>query len=1256
MLREKELSKTAAIASHQYTRERDYWLNKLSGEITPTVFPYDRQPVNKKDPAAPQPGKVITAKEFKLPAAQEARLIKLSGGYDYSLHMILAAAVMTLLHRYTGKTDIIIGMPIYRQDTGDTFVNTLLALRNRVEDGMTFKELLVQVKQTVIQAEEHQNYAMETLLHQLNMPYTPDNFPLFDVAVILENVHDKSFIQHIQLNVVFSFHRRENSITGTLEYNPALYREETAAGIIKHYTNMLAQFLENVGLKAAAVDMLAAEEREQLLYEFNETRKPYPGDKTISELFEEQVEKHPDRIALTGENPEPGTRNPEQKGIRGYAPLPEIVSITYRELNQRANRLAGYIRKKGVKPGDLVGLLQERTIYMIEAVWGVIKAGGVYLPTAPETPVNRIGQILEDARVSILLSHSAAIGAHAFTHLQKLRVTRTKPYKTAPRAPITDLDTLPWPDRSSIDNNRYAGHIGLAMVKNCITLQGTRGCPYSCAYCARLWPKKQVVRSAENLFAEVKHYYDLGIRRFSIIDDIFNLDIKNSLRFYQLIIDNRLDLQLLFPAGLRGDIMDRDYIDCMVEAGTINISVALETASPRLQKLIRKNLNIDKLYENLQYICDKHPGVILDLFTMHGLPTETREEAMMTLEFIKSLKWLHFPLINITRIYPDTALEQLALASGITRESILKAENLAWHEAADTLPFDKSFTTQYQAEFLDNYFLKKERLLHVLPNQMKVLTEDEIAAKYNSYLPTEKDIKSLDDLLDLVGIGKDEPQLAGVVCEMEEHFAVPDMNRAIRGAHPAPEPAKDALRVLLLDLSQSYTRDKQLLDELYEPPLGLMYLLTYLKQQLGTGISGKIAKSGIDFDNDEALKELLAGFKPQVIGIRTLTFYKDFFHRTAAKIRQWGYDIPVIAGGPYATNGYDALLQDRNIDLVVLAEGEITFLEIIKAIKKNRGQLPPEQTLEKIPGIVYIPGGHEAKAQLAWDILMIDEIAGLLAKEPAGNVKRLNNPRDPVYTIYTSGSTGNPRGVVVRHQNLHNLVTGLNHRIYKNYPRPMKVAMVSPYIFDASVKQIFAALLLGHLLCIVPEETRVDGYQLLEYFIKHGVEVTDGTPTHIKLLLETHQEGTGRLCLKHLLIGGEPLYKSTVKEFFRWNPGNPPRVTNVYGPSECTVDAAAYNITADNINRCQTENIPIGTPLANTGIFIVVPGNSHQHQPVGVPGELCISGDSVSAGYLNNPELTAQKFDLNNQKFLRGGPGGAVFSKSAPEAKHLPHR
>ncbi|HLP44508.1 MAG TPA: amino acid adenylation domain-containing protein [Candidatus Kapabacteria bacterium] len=1221
---EKNMMIDYSVAAQQCIEENKYWGNKLSGELVNSHFPYD----TKGNSPAPHPCKV----PLEFTAADASGILKLANNSDYRLHMILTAAVAMLLERYSGHDDIIIGSPVYKQETEANFVNMVLALRNYVLPGLTFKELLLQVKDTILEAVKNQNFPVQALLYKLGIPNPGENetFPLFDTAVLLENIHDLNYLRHINLNMIFSLNKAGKTLTGVIYYNGSLFAKKSIERLAGHFTRLLAQVPAMIDAPLDNFEILSEEEKIQLLVEFNDTEMPYPAEKTLWECFEENAARTPDHIALSGHS---------------VADRRFTYRLSYRELNERADRLAYILWERGARRFMITAIFAEKTVEMITGILAILKSGGVYLPIDPEYPESRVNYMLENCNASFILGGNTILKERSFPGLTGLLVKNIPPVITAPRPPIHNLDWLPFPDRSLIDYQKYSKNISLAMVKHSISLQGTRGCPYNCAYCAKLWPKKHVVRSAEHIFAEVLQYYQIGIRRFSFIDDIFNLDIENSRWFFRMVIANGLNIQIFFPAGLRGDIMTPDYIDLMVQAGTVNISVALETASPRLQKLIGKNLNISKLRENLEYICAKHPHVILDLFTMHGLPTETEAEAMMTLEFIKSLKWLHFPLINILKIYPGTDMEKLALDSGISREAILEAENLPWHEFSETLPFSKNFTMKYQADFLDSYFLLKERLLQVLPNQMKSLTRDEIVQKYKSYLPVE--IHNFDDLLRVIDITEEQLHIGQTI--PEDYFKIDSLNEKIRSIFPYTQPGPGALKILLLDLSQSFSADNRLLDEMLEPPLGLMYLLTTLNREYGPKIAGKIAKSGIDFDNYAQLKKLLSDFNPDLIGIRTLTFYKDFFHKTISLIRQWGIQAPVITGGPYATNGYMSLLQDSNIDLVVLAEGEMTFLELVSLMLENNKQLPGDEVLKKLPGIVFVPGKRDCETKthgFASQVINLDYITTRTAPFPSlpplpaaaqKAQKATGNSHDPAYIIFTSGSTGKPKGVLIENKNAVNLVTALNERVYRQYPGCLKVGLLAPFVFDASIKQIFAALLLGHHLCLVPEETRLDGVGLLAYYKREVIDICDGTPAYIHLLSEsmdnTERENWGQSSVKHFLIGGEQLAVPVVARFFKQCGSFAPKITNVYGPTECTVDAAAFEITVNNIDR--HEIFPIGTPLANVKVYIL--GKSMVLLPLGVAGELCIGGAGVGRGYINQPELTRVAFEkapLDTPKLL----------------------
>jgi amino acid adenylation domain-containing protein len=254
-------------------------------------------------------------------------------------------------------------------------------------------------------------------------------------------------------------------------------------------------------------------------------------------------------------------------------------------------------------------------------------------------------------------------------------------------------------------------------------------------------------------------------------------------------------------------------------------------------------------------------------------------------------------------------------------------------------------------------------------------------------------------------------------------------------------------------------------------------------------------------------------------------------------------------------------------------------------------------------------------------------------------------PGHLAYIIYTSGSTGRPKGVMVEHGNVLHLVKGLRQRIYHRLRLDrdhLRVSLVSPYMFDASVKQVFAALLQGYSLYIADEETRIDGDALLAFYRKHRIRVSDGTPAHLRLILESARNNPrlAKLAIENFLIGGEALPKSLAEEVLKQF--HPAKIINLYGPTECTVDATAYEVSRENITSIDTNTIPIGTPLARVQIYILGLGErKKQLQPIGVAGECCITGRGVARGYSNNQELTNEKFGLRR-------PGGALFKKTAP--------
>ncbi|MCP4221103.1 MAG: amino acid adenylation domain-containing protein, partial [bacterium] len=357
-----------------YEKERDYWLDKLSGEIVNTGFPYDNKniSVGKHEP------KLIS---FKLEGETFSKLMKLSGGKDIRLHMILLGAASMLIDRYTGNNDVIIGSPIYRQEIDGDFINTVLALRNKIDGDATFRDLLLQVRKTVGDAVQHQNYPLKTLLYQLNMVPAAGEFPLFDAALLLEDIHEAKYLEDIDHNVTFQFSKRDACMEGTLRYNGDLYRRQTVERIIRHFSLLLDNAVSDIRIRLRDIHILSEEERKEVVEKFNDTGGVYPAKQTIDSLFRSQVEKTPHYDAVEYEN----------------------QSLTYRELDERSDRLAEFLSARGVSSDNAVGIIAEPSIDMVIGVLAILKAGGAYLPIDHQYPRERKEYMVRDANVTILL-------------------------------------------------------------------------------------------------------------------------------------------------------------------------------------------------------------------------------------------------------------------------------------------------------------------------------------------------------------------------------------------------------------------------------------------------------------------------------------------------------------------------------------------------------------------------------------------------------------------------------------------------------------------------------------------------------------------------------------------------------------------------------------------------------------------------------------------------------------------------------------
>ena len=342
---------------------------------------------------------------IELPKGLTEGLKELSRREGVSLFMTLLAAFQTMLYRYTGQEDIVVGSPIANRNRAEIegligfFVNTLV-LRTDLAGNPSFRELLSQVREVALGAYEHQDLPFEKLVEELQPERNLSHSPLFHVMFALQNAPGptadvsgltprREFIDSgtAKFDLTLFVFPQEEGLTATLEYNTDLFDAATITRMMGHFRTLLEGIVTNPRRRVSDLPLLTETERHQLLVEWNDTETGDQGDQCLHELFEAQVERTPDAIAVVFQ---------DQKW-------------TYRELNGRANQLATYLKRLGVPSEALVGLCMERSVELMVGILGILKVGGGYVPLDAEYPKERLFFMLEDARVPVLLTHKTLL-------------------------------------------------------------------------------------------------------------------------------------------------------------------------------------------------------------------------------------------------------------------------------------------------------------------------------------------------------------------------------------------------------------------------------------------------------------------------------------------------------------------------------------------------------------------------------------------------------------------------------------------------------------------------------------------------------------------------------------------------------------------------------------------------------------------------------------------------------------------------------
>jgi amino acid adenylation domain-containing protein len=496
-----------------------YWQQQLAGQLPVLHLPTDYpRPVLQTVRGARQ--------TWVIPKELTAAIRTLSQQAGATLFMTLLAAFKTLLYRYTGQGDLLVGSPIANRHWAGVdrligcFVNTLV-LRTDVSDNPRFGELLQRIRQVALAAYAHQDVPFEKLVEILQPERDLSRTPLFQVMFAFQNVPMPSLelpdlvvqlqeidTQTAKFDLTLFVNEQESELTTTIEYNTDLFQSDTITRMLKHFQQILRGIIVNPQQRLSDLPLLTLFEQQQLLVDWNQTRTSPPAYDSIHQWFETQVEQTPDAIAVTA--------------FKQNSDLSSTQSLTYRKLSQRSNQLAHHLQRLGVKPEVRVGICLDRSIDLMVALLAVLKAGGAYVPLDPTYPPERLAFMLEDADTPVILTDSRIV--HTFAH----PALRNAASKRVAICLDTAWDTISQESGTNLTHNITADHLAYVIYTS-----GSTGQPKGTMICHR---------GLINYLAWGMQAYDVAAGQGAPVHSSISFDMTITALFSPLLAGRRVNL------------------------------------------------------------------------------------------------------------------------------------------------------------------------------------------------------------------------------------------------------------------------------------------------------------------------------------------------------------------------------------------------------------------------------------------------------------------------------------------------------------------------------------------------------------------------------------------------------------------------------------------------------------------------------------------------------------------------------------------
>jgi amino acid adenylation domain-containing protein len=1286
------------IAAAQKVKEKEYWLNRLAGELHKTGFPPDFKPKGN--------GRAYSSLPFQFSGEIESRLMKLSKGSDFALNTILTTLLASLLAKYTENNDVILLAPIYKQDANveDRLINKVLLLRNSIDHSCSFKELLSQVKSTFSRAMENYSFPLEVLLEELHLDRGQGVSTLSDTAILMENIQEKHYITHTQYNTLFSFLRTGEKIEGTLEYNTLFFKEETVRRIIRHFILMLDQVLSQPLDKVNRIDIRTEEEKRFLMEEFNQTRAEYPEANTLHGLFEDQVRKNPGAPAIILNRDLGYLRDELKTGKINRNKWGDFALCCFSRnpylFRFPDNQLLHYLKTDSEFDGEELVLLQTRkrnfvalnkAAYLLldyfdgktnlESLAAGFNRGKVNFSiyTLEMRKGNDIGLVGNRHNIDNQLESFIPLVVDLYRS-NLLELERISSHNIPPEIRWDDFVSVPCPRLQTHYSVSPSPGL-LKNVKSPVLLLGDTtgtasiGLLYLASYLRRHkieafcqwyddnYTRDSLRRNLERLLARIKpKVVGISMKWFP--------HMERALEMARIVKTSDSSIEVVMggdsAAYFHENIIQYHYVDYVIrgdgELPLLKLSLG-EDVIPNCTykkdgKIICTPIDYVQNETNNSEIYLSHPDDIFVtgwnpylasssfISTSRGCPLSCVYcggcRSVQERSFNRPVPFLR----DIAAIRRD--IESISpYTSMLTFDSYNLAGNAVEYYTKLWQGFDLSrhFCEFYFWEFptpeLVDLICKTFGYVYLMIDMANFSQRHrEKMVKLRLIKPQPTD----DMLFSLLEYCKRHKN-AGVI--ISQVAGLPYFSR--------------------LDIEES----RRILARVIQYPNFLRLDWGRLHAQPGAPLvedcdSHDMYSYANNFDDflhysrlnleEDTYSDLDSLHYPFI-------YYKDeqlnsnvtaFYFETNRKIAQGDiHRIKPLMDTRCVT--YDQLnRQARWVTAALKARGVIPGMSTIVALLVE----PSEKMAAAILGIlkaggVYLPIDLNYPAQrinfmladsgasilivsdhLSDNIRFDREIIYLSAGEADNSIRQevsAVEPRDPAYIIYTSGTTGTPKGVIVAHKSVVNTLL-YRQDIYQMGPGDTALQLFS-YAFDGFITSFFSPLTAGASLVFPGEKGANDIDFLRQLIIQHRVSHFISVPQLFQAILEGLSVEEAQ-SLKVVTTAGDSMNPVILEIAAEKNTAL--EIINEYGVTEGSVMSTLYRYQEKD------RQVKIGKPIANTAVLIV-DGNL-QPQPVGVLGELCITGAGIARGYLNQPELTGEKFLIIPSLIEEQ----AIFSEGSP--------